>query len=378
MSKSRRRIAVVTGTRAEYGLLGSTLDALARRSSVEVQLVVTGIHLLPRFGRTIDEIKRDRRPIAARIPMQRGNDDPVDQAEGLARGVNGMARFFVGAETQIVLVLGDRIEALAGALAATTTGRVLVHVHGGDVAPGDFDGPVRDAITKLAHLHLPATEQARRRIIQMGEDPSRVHCVGAPGLDQLVQLARHKPRRRFTSDHALVLFHPCGRSAERERKAMTQVLNAVAELGMRRSIIYPNTDRGHTGIIEAIEAHARSSDEESVCVFRSLPREQFLKLLVESRVLVGNSSSGIIESAAAGTPAVNVGLRQSGRERAKGWVYDAEESRASILSAIRTALAKARRKPDTSYGDGRAGERIAKHLASVSLSETFHKKVPVQ
>ena len=191
--KTVRRIAVVTGTRAEYGLLRSTMEAVAEHRDLTLQVVVTGMHLLRKFGRTIDDIVRDGWRVGARVKMQTGDDSPLDQAAGLSRGVRGIATYCEQAATDIVVVLGDRIEAMAGTLAAVTTGRLLAHVHGGDIAPGDFDDSLRHAISKLAHLHLTATESARRRLIRMGESPDRVHCVGAPGLDRLFQLIENRP-----------------------------------------------------------------------------------------------------------------------------------------------------------------------------------------
>jgi UDP-hydrolysing UDP-N-acetyl-D-glucosamine 2-epimerase len=178
--RERKRVAVITGTRAEYGLLKSPIAAIATHPRLELQLVVTGMHLLRKFGHTIDDIRADGWRIAARVPMQSGRDDST--------GVAGIARFIEQAGTDIVVVLGDRIEAMAGALAAVTTGRVLAHIHGGDVALGDFDESLRHAITKLAHVHLTATRQSMRRVVRMGESPEHVHCVGAPGLDRLREI----------------------------------------------------------------------------------------------------------------------------------------------------------------------------------------------
>ncbi len=373
-----RRVAVVTGTRAEYGLLRSTVAAISRRKRLSLQVVVTGMHLLRRFGHTIDDILRDGWPVDARIAMQRGDDSPLDQAAGLARGIEGIARFCDKAKTDIVVVLGDRIEALAGALAAVTTGRLLAHIHGGDLAPGDFDDSLRHAITKLAHLHLTATRSARRRIIRLGEPADRVHHVGAPGLDELAALvaqAKGNGSIRASTGRALILHHPCGRTPGHERRVMSSVLRAVDEAGLACTCIYPNSDRGHSGIIEAIEAHRRRANPAAFEVVRSLDRDTYLRRLIQADVLVGNSSSGIIEAATAGTPAVNIGPRQLGRERSGGTVIDADETVNSIRTAIRTAR---RKRPimgkPTAYGDGTAGERIAKLLAAVPLSEAFRRK----
>ena len=366
--RQQRRIAVITGTRAEYGLLKSPMEQIAAHRRLRLQVVAVGMHLLRKFGRTVDQIARDSWRIDARVKMQTGDDGLLDQAYGLARGVSGIAKFLEAAKTDIVVVLGDRIEAMAGALAAVTTGRPVAHIHGGDKAPGDFDERLRHAITKLAEVHFAATQAARKRIIRMGEASDSVHCVGAPGLDELVGLLKRVTGPKERTGRALIVQHPTGRGSAHERKVMNTILKAVEQAQLSRTIVYPNSDRGHTGVVEAIETHRRRACNGSVRVFRSLDREMYLRTLIDADVLVGNSSSGIIESATAGTASVNVGYRQQGRERSGPAVLDADES----LSSIRTALAKTLKKRPiigraTVYGDGRAGERIAHILAVTPL-----------
>ena len=366
--RRRLRVAVVTGTRAEYGLLKSTLAAIAVHPRLTLQLVVTGMHVLRRFGHTVDDIVREGWQIDARVPMQAGRDDPLDQAVGLSRGVAGIARFLERARTDIVLVLGDRIEALAGALAAVTTGRVLAHIHGGDVAPGDFDDALRDAITKLADVHLAATQAAARRIVAMGESPARVRVVGAPGVDRLRELIDARPTRarHRASSSALVVYHAWGRPAVVEDRTMTTILRAVASAGLRRVIVYPNTDRGHRGVLAAIKRHRRTSPRDDVEVYRSLPRDDYLRALLGADVLIGNSSSGIVEAPPAGTPSINVGGRQEGREAGGPSVVHCGESEQQIWAALQKALRLRPRSGGRNvYGDGGAGERIARILARV-------------
>jgi UDP-hydrolysing UDP-N-acetyl-D-glucosamine 2-epimerase len=343
---------------------------------LELQLVVAGIHLLRRFGSTWRQIERDSWRIDARVPMQRGDDGPADQAYGLARGVEGIARFLVDTRTDVVLVLGDRIEAMAGALAGVTTGRIVAHIHGGDVAPGDFDDALRHAITKLAHVHLAATRGAARRIIRLGEDERRVHVVGAPGLDRLVELLEAEPPNRGRSGEALVVYHASGRSAEHEGRVMRAILRAVRAAKLKRCISYPNTDRGHAGVVAAIEGHRERYGAESVRVWRSLPRDEYLRALIRADVLVGNSSSGMIEAPLAGTPVVNVGERQAGRETSRAAVMQVGETRSEVARGLTWALRK-RLRPGgrTTYGDGRAGARIAEILAGLPRDAGFLKKV---
>jgi GDP/UDP-N,N'-diacetylbacillosamine 2-epimerase (hydrolysing) len=382
----QRQIAVVTGTRAEYGLLKSTMTALQKHANVKLQLVVTGSHLLPKFGSTIDEIVADGWQIDARVPMQCGNDDPYDQAQGLARGVAGIARFLHDFKTDIVVVLGDRIEAMAAALAAITTSRMLAHIHGGDLAAGDLDDALRHSITKLAHIHFPATREAARRIVRMGEPSWRVHKVGAPGLDRICELLAAKSQTisdaactlqaPFSERHAIILQHPSGRRASRERSTMTSILRAVHAEGYHATCIYPNTDHGHEGILGAITAHEARASNGEFRVVPSLPRDDFLLAMHKANVLVGNSSSGIIEAASVGTPAINIGKRQNGRQVSGANVIHCDET----FDAIRNALREAARRRKTRacsavYGDGHAGERIAKVLARIPLNDTVRRKL---
>lgn len=374
-SQPRRRIAIVTGTRAEYGLLRTIMDAVDRHPGLHLQLVVTGMHLIRKFGFTVNDIVREGRTIDARIKMQRGDESPTDQAEGLARGLQGMARYFIEAKTDLVVVLGDRVEAMAGALAAVTTGKVLCHIHGGDIAPGDLDESFRHAITKLSHLHLTGTKRAAKRIARMGEDETRIHFVGAPGLDRIVQLVPPGRRRSVKTGRALVVQHPCGRSVAYERRLMSSLLHAVDAANLTPVVIYPNSDRGHTGIVSAIESYRSRRRRSSARIVRSLGHDEYLRLLADSDLLVGNSSSGIIEAAAVGTPSVNVGGRQEGRERGGNSIVDCAETGDAIAVAITQAIKK---RPITGgngvYGDGRSGRRMADIVAKVRLTPDFLRK----
>ncbi len=372
--RKRKRVAVITGTRAEYGLLRSTIEAIDAHPRLELQLVVTGMHLLRKFGHTIDDIVADGWRIAARVPMQTGRDNSTDQATGLGHGIAGIAEFLEKAKTDIVVVLGDRIEAMAGALAAVTTGRVLAHIHGGDVALGDFDESLRHAITKLAHVHLTATRESMRRVLRLGESREHVHCVGAPGLDRLrTLLAEAGPRRR--SHAALVVQHAYGRSAAVEEKVASMILRAVAEADLKRLIVYPNSDRGHRGVLRAIDRHVKTHPSDDVRVFRSLPRDDYLRTLLDVDVLIGNSSSGIIEAPFLGTTTVNVGQRQAWRQVGGPTVVQAAESLGAIRAALHSAPRKRPRRGGRSvYGDGTAGKRIADILARLRLSPKLLRK----
>lgn len=374
-----RRIAFVTGTRAEFGLMESTLREIEAHPRLRLDVIATGIHLLPRFGRTVREIESSGHRLAARVSMQRGDGSLLDQAAGLARGIDGIARTLERLRTDIVLVVGDRIEALAGALAAVTTGRWVAHVHGGDLAAGDFDDAIRNAITKLAHLHFAATRRSARRIQRMGEERRRIFCVGAPAMDELLAMLRRarggrlRGRRGSLPRTALIVQHAYGRPEQQEERVARELLRAVCAAGLQPWILYPNTDRGHRGVIRAIESFVGSRAGAGARVDRSLPRAEFLRALLSADLLIGNSSSGIIEAPMAGTPSVNIGMRQHGRERGGSTVIDAEETYASIRSAIAKALSL-RRLPGRVYGDGKAGPRIARILGRAGIDAAFLRK----
>ncbi|UCF34328.1 MAG: UDP-N-acetylglucosamine 2-epimerase (hydrolyzing) [Phycisphaerales bacterium] len=372
-----RNVAVITGTRAEYGLLRSTMEAIRRHKKLRLQTVVTGMHLLRKFGHTIDDITKDGFVVDARVRMQTGDDSPLDQAIGLSRGIKGISEFVEAADSDIILVLGDRIEAMAGALAAVTTGRSLAHVHGGDIAQGDFDESLRHAITKLAHVHLTASRQSAQRVIRMGESPQRVYVTGAPGLDRILEIARGMPRRNGRSGRALVLFHAMGRPVAVEQRSMRAVLRAVGDSGLEPTVLYPNSDRGHTGVIQAIEDWHPRTPNKGIRVERSMARDDYIRALIEADVLVGNSSSGLIEAGTAGTPAVNVGPRQAGRQPSGPSVVPCSETVEAISAAIAQALRKRPRigQPGV-YGDGRAGRYIAAILAKIPLQDAFRRKSP--
>ncbi|GMU82289.1 MAG: UDP-N-acetyl glucosamine 2-epimerase [Planctomycetota bacterium] len=392
--RKRRRIAVVTGTRAEYGLLRTTLRALGDAPEIDLRILAAGMHLLRDCGLTVREISADGWPIACRVPMQRGDGSPADQGLGLGRGIQKIARYLVDDDIDIVVVLGDRIEAMAGALAATTTGRMLAHIHGGDVAEGDFDDALRHSITKLAHLHFVASADARNRVIRLGESPRRVWQVGAPGLDDIaVMLAQRGAARQAAPagqpsgpraarcaegpgpPYAVVIQHPCGRAESVEYAAARATLAAAAAAGLRRCIILPNSDRGRAGVMRAIHDHEHRSSPDDVEIVASFSRDAFLTRLLGARLLLGNSSCGIIEAPFAGVPSVDVGPRQAGRQPGGATVFRAPERESAIQAMIRRALtASPRPGQRTIYGRGGAGRRIAAILRRAAVALPSIKK----
>ncbi len=354
----KSRIAVVTGSRAEYGLLRPVMHAIADHGDLELLVVVTGAHLLPP-ARTIDEIASEF-PLAGTIPMQReGAASRLDEAAALGRGVTGCAQWLAEHPVEVVVVLGDRVEAFAAACAAAVGGVRVAHLHGGDRAEGLVDESLRHAITKLAHIHLPASEEAARRIVAMGEDPQCVHVVGSPAIDGLEDVPP-LPERAWSvlgRPGIVFLMHPVGGDDEQERAWASVVLEACHGAAPGRVLaMHPNHDPGRGGIVAAIEA-------SGVRHAAHLPRREWIGLLNRVEVLVGNSSAGIIEAAALGVPVVNVGPRQAGRER-PGNVVDVPESDAApIAGAIERARRSGRRATEHPFGDGSAGRQAAAVLA---------------
>jgi UDP-hydrolysing UDP-N-acetyl-D-glucosamine 2-epimerase len=360
MSDHARTIAVVTGTRAEFGLLRSVMRAIRNHSSLELQVIATGIHLLPP-AMTVDEVAGEFE-IAARIPMQKPHECTRNaEASALGHGISGLAGIFAKQRPDIVLVLGDRIEAFAAAAAAAVSGIRVAHMHGGDRAEGLVDESLRHAISKLAHLHLPATETSANRLIAMGEDPQRVHVVGSPAMDEVAvapPLSDHE-YEELGSPQIIFLLHPVGDEASIEQERAVHLLEILQRAG-RTLALHANHDPGRDGILGAI-AESRSPH----CAH--LPREKFLGLLRRAKVLVGNSSAGLIEAAAIPIWCVNVGRRQSGRERA-GNVMDVENwDYQTIETSLHRPLSESIGRIEHPYGDGHTGQRVAHLLATLPL-----------
>jgi len=360
----------------------STLRAIQSHRDLQLQLVVTGMHLDRKHGRSLDAIRREGWVIDATVPWRATSNDPDATAAATGDAIAGLARTFSKLSPDVVLVCGDRVEAFAAAAAGHVGQRVVAHVHGGDKAQGQVDDSLRHAITKLAHLHLAATKQSAARIRKLGEDASRIHVVGAPGLDgildeplTLMELRAIVPdlRKHF---YALLVLHPDEPSEKLAFDRASGVLRAAATIPYEQIVIIaPNNDPGAPGIFRAWEAGVRRN--RRVSLHRDLPRAPFLALLRDAAVLVGNSSAGIIEAASFGTPVVNIGPRQLGRERS-GNVTDVPYGEA----AIRKPLIKLwnRGKPArftgrNVYGRGGAGARIAAILGRTELHDAPRGKL---
>ncbi len=366
----QHKVMVVTGTRAEFGLLKPVMHAIHAHPALELYVVAAGSHLV-QPAVTFREVKAEF-AIADSIPMQKaGAIGRLHDVEALGKGIARFGRSYEMNQPDMVVVLGDRIEAFAAASAASVGGYLLAHIHGGDRAEGVADEAMRHAITKLSHLHFPATNMSAKRIVKMGEDPRQVHVVGSPAIDGLDAISPMGDGAfaELGSPQVVVLMHPIGRADETEAKAMQAALDAVND--KRVLVLHPNLDPGRRGIMETIE-----SAPIEVQVFPGTPRDQFVGLLKrvgsEGGALVGNSSAGLIEAAAIGCPSVDIGDRQSGRERCEGWTQHADESVESIRAALGRACEPGAARSDHPYGDGTSGSKIAAAIASVLAGDSAH------
>lgn len=363
----KRRVAVVTGSRAEFGLLLPVMRAVAAHPGLELLTVVCGSHLLAP-AETINEVRGHFR-IDAVVPMQDPDLPRTRATDALAvgRGMVGFSSTFDRLDPDWVVVLGDRIEAFAAAAAASIGGRAVAHLHGGDRAEGIADEAMRHAITKLAHLHLPATRQSAERIACMGEDPERIVVVGSPAIDGLagVRPMADDEAAGLGNPRVVVLLHPSGLDDAEEAAVAERTLRAAHGHEPARVLcLMPNHDPGREAIAAVLRTRCR---EHAWPLLDHLPRERFLALLrrlaLSDGVLVGNSSAGLIEAAALGLPVVNIGPRQGGRERPDNVTDAGGGSEHGIRAAITAAAALDRGGISHPYGDGRAGPRTADALA---------------
>ena len=383
MTTAPRRVGVVTVSRSDYGHLRPVIDGIRRAPDLELVLFVGGMHLAPEFGNTVREIEADGIPVAERIEMLETGDTPEAVAISTGRGVEGFARAFARRRPDLVVVLGDRFEMLAAAVAALPFALPVAHIHGGEVSEGAMDNQIRHAITKLAHVHFASADVHARRIARMGEEAWRIYTVGAPGLDRLAGLAA-LPRETLARELGLpaegpwhlVTFHPVTLEYRDTAYCVDELLAALEKSDGTLVITYPNADTSGRVIIDRLEEFAGRHPGRCRLV-RSLGERLYLSLLSHADVMIGNSSSGLIEAPSFGLPAVNIGARQRGRLRGAN-VVDVAPSREDILRGIEAARAPAfraqARAAANPYGDGRAAPRIVEVLRKVPLDARLVQK----
>ncbi len=378
-----RTIGVVTVGRSDYGIYLPILKRIRQDKDLHLQLIVSGAHLSPEFGRTIEQIKADGFPIAERVEMLLSSDSPEGIAKSMGMGIIGFSQVYARTRPDILLVLGDRFEMHAAALAALPFKIPVAHIHGGEVTQGAIDDALRHSLTKLSHLHFVSTQEYARRVIQMGEEPWRVIVSGAPSLDNLkaVQLlSRAEMEARFglrlsEEPFLLVTFHPVTLEFEHTRSHTEELLAALEMSGLPVIFTMPNADTQgrliRAMISEYVQMHPNAQAVES------LGTQGYFSLMAQAAAMVGNSSSGIIEAPSFKLPVVNVGNRQKGRVRGAN-VIDCKNNRKTILSAIQTATSPQFREKlnglQNPYGKGNASQIIIASLKETALDETLITK----
>ncbi|HWQ61627.1 MAG TPA: UDP-N-acetylglucosamine 2-epimerase [Negativicutes bacterium] len=382
--KEKRKICVVTGTRAEYGLLSWLLREISQDPALKLQIIATGAHLSPDFGLTYRTIEADGFAIDAKVEMLLASDTPIGIAKSIGLGVIGFADALAALKPDILVLLGDRYEILAAAQAALVARIPVAHIHGGEITEGAFDDAIRHALTKMAHLHFVAAEPYRRRVIQLGEDPARVFNFGAPGLDSIRKLTLLDRTEletalgfTFGPVNLLVTYHPVTLADEDPREAMVALLQALDAFPQAKIIFTrPNADTHGRMINELIDRYIDARPGRAAA-YVSLGQLKYLSAIRQVDAVIGNSSSGLSEAPALKKPTVNIGARQSGRLRAAS-VIDCAAEQAAIMAAIRQALsaefAPVVQAAVAPYGAGDASRLIKEQLKNTPLAGLAVKK----
>lgn len=374
----KNHICIITGARSDYGYLKPVIEKISKSTKLKISLIVTGIHLLEEYGNTIEFIKKDNFTIAKIVYMY----DPTEKSElslgkAVGKAIINFTKCFYELNPDIILVLGDRFEALAAVIAASTLSKVIAHIHGGDnVSQGQIDEQIRHSITKFAHIHFPTTPKSAQRIKLMGEEEWRIHMVGSPGIDMIYEeklLSKREICKKFNFDIekkiVLCVQHPYINEYDKAGDQMRTILQVLKDLNFQAIIIYPNNDRGNELIIKEIEVN---KSFKNFRIYRNLERIVYLSLLKFIDVLVGNTSSGLIESSVFNLPVVNIGDRNKGRESAEN-VINVPPNYTDVKKAINRAISlefkKICQNVKNPYGDGKASMRIVKILEDLEKNK---------
>lgn len=339
-----KRIGIMTGTRAEYGLLKSLMQEINKDNDLELYLIVSGMHLSPEFGMTYKEIEEDGFEINAKVEMLLSSDSPAGISKSIGLGVIGFADEFQRADLDMLILLGDRYEALSAAISAMVMRIPIAHLHGGELTEGAIDEGIRHSITKMSYLHFTSTEEYRRRVIQLGENPERVFCVGAIGVENIKKINLMTKEELEKSIHfeidentVVVTYHPVtleNNTVEEQFLNLLEVLDRNPKI--RMIFTKANADTNGRIVNELIDKYAAQNSERA-CAFMSLGQKRYLSALKYCRIVIGNSSSGIIEAPSFGKPIINIGDRQKGRICADS-VINCGYTQQEIQQAMETAL----------------------------------------
>ena len=368
----KRKICVVTGSRADYGILYWLLKDIEASSCFELQLVVTGMHLSPEFGLTVNVIEEDKFKIAARVDCLLSSDTAIGVTKAVGLGVIGFADVFDRLRPDLVLVLGDRFEMFAATQAALFARLPIAHIGGGDVTEGAFDEAIRHSISKMSHLHFVTNVDSANRLQRMGENPDHIFNVGSPGLDHLHRtklLDRASLEReldfQFRKINFLITFHPVTLDKTPSKDQVRVLLEALDEVAHDVGLIFtlPNADTEGRSVIQQIERYVAC--RENARLYPSLGQERYLATMAHADIVIGNSSSGLYEAPSLKTPTVNIGLRQKGRLRAAS-VFDCPPEKDAIVNTITEALVFGPQSVENPYTRGDGTEMIIQELSRIN------------
>ena len=376
-----RKICIVVNSRANYGRIKSVMSAVKAHPELELQLIIGASALLYRFGDVARVIQEDGFESSAVVHSIVEGETPTTMAKSTGLAIVELATHFENLKPDVVLTVADRFETLATAVAASYMNIPLAHTQGGEVT-GSIDESVRHAITKLAHIHFPATERARDYLVRMGEDPHTIHLTGCPAIDLLTEIDLELPVDLFkkyggvgasldiTKPYIVVLQHPVTTEYGEGFSQITETLNAIGRIGkegMQVVWLWPNVDAGSDDVSKGLRVFREKNNPTDMHFFRNFTPEDYARLINNAQCLVGNSSSGLREGAFLGVPCVNIGSRQRGRERAEN-VLDVSYDSEQIYQAIKTQLSHSHYGQSFLVGDGSAGKRIADILAKVDIN----------
>lgn len=374
-----RKICVVITARPSYSRIKTALRAIMEHPDLELQLVVAASALLDRYGTAVNYIENDGFPIAARVYMVLEGENPTSMAKTTGIGLLELATVFDNLKPDVVVTVADRFETLATAVASSYMNIPVAHIQGGEVT-GSIDEKVRHAVTKLADLHLVSTKGAARRVEQMGEETRKIYVTGCPSIDLAAEISddpslNFNPFDRYggvgdlhqlNNGYLVVMQHPVTTEHEQARQHVLETLQAIYDVNMPTLWFWPNVDAGSDGTSNGIRSFREQYRPENIHFFKNMAPTDFLRLLYSSKCLIGNSSVGIRECSFLGVPVVNIGTRQTGRERGEN-VIDVGYCGDEIRSAVEKHLSNGRYRRDCLYGDGLAGKRISDVLAQAPL-----------
>jgi len=374
----QRKICVVINSRANYGRIKSVMEAIQEHPDLELKTIVGASALLHRFGQAVDVIRKDGIEPAAKVYSIVEGENPTTMAKSTGMAIMDLSTQFENLRPDVVLTVADRFETIATAIAASYMNIPVAHTQGGEVT-GSIDESVRHAVTKLAHVHFPATKQAADYLLRMGEEPGRVHLTGCPAIDLIANLDLSLPGDLFESNrgvgakldtnqpYLVVLQHPVTTEFGQGFEQIQETLAAVLALDVQTAWLWPNVDAGSDDVSKGLRLHRERIGDGKLHFYRNFSPEDYARLIANAACLIGNSSSGLREGAFLGTPTVNIGTRQADREHGPNVIH-ADHNRTDIEAKARTQIAHGLYGRSAMFGEGDAGQKIANILACAEIN----------